>query len=168
MLAFEHWRKAGADHRMGYMSNTPEPPVYEGSCFCGHNRFRFRGRPFWITYDHDDDCRKAIGAPLVVWIGYPVNDVEILAGVPAIYRSSPGVRRHFCDRCGTSIAYEDDGLPGEIYYTIGVFDEPGAFEPEAHAFYPERLPWLKMEDGLPNYPGHTRPRVVKAQKPFND
>ena len=150
------------------MSSGTEPTVYEGSCFCRHNQFRFHGRPFWITYDHDADCRKAVGAPLVIWIGYLAGDVERLRGQPAVFNSSPVIRRHFCDRCGTSIAYEDDGLSGEVYYTIGVFDEPEAFEPEAHAFYPERLSWLRIQDGLSRCPRHTRERVSHRHKPTCD
>lgn len=141
------------------MAEDVASPVYEGRCFCGHNRYRFHGRPFWVTYDHDSDCRRAIGAPLVVWVGYKAEAVETVGGEAKVYNSSPGIRRHFCDRCGTSIAYEDEGLPGEIHITIGVFETPDAFAPEAHAFYPERLPWLRLDDDLPHYPGHTMKRV---------
>lgn len=150
------------------MSSETEPPTYEGSCFCGQIRFRFRGRPLWITYDHDSDCRKAIGAPLVVWVGYRTSDVELVAGMPAVYNSSPGIRRSFCARCGTSIAYEDDGLPDETYYTIGLFDEPEAFAPKAHAFLSERLSWVKIADELPRYPGHSRERVARTRKTARD
>lgn len=146
------------------MPNDAGATTYEGSCFCGRNRFRFHGRPIWITYDHDSDCRRAIGAPLVVWVGYMAKDVELVEGKPAIYNSSPGIRRRFCGTCGTSIAYEDDGLPGEIYYTIGVFHEPEAFAPVAHGFYSEKLSWLKLKDDLPHYQSHTRQRTGQGHK----
>jgi hypothetical protein len=39
---------------------------------------------------------------------------------------------------------------GEIYeFHIGTFDEPGAFEPTSHLFYPQRISWMEVQDDLP-------------------
>lgn len=35
--------------------------VETGGCFCGAITAEMRGEPFWICFDHDDDCRRAIG-----------------------------------------------------------------------------------------------------------
>ena len=32
-----------------------------GVCFCGAITAELRGEPFWICFDHDDDCRRATG-----------------------------------------------------------------------------------------------------------
>jgi hypothetical protein len=39
------------------------------ACFCGAIVGEVEGDPFWICYDHDDDCRRAIGGPLTIWVG---------------------------------------------------------------------------------------------------
>ena len=31
-----------------------------GACFCGGIAAAMDGEPFWICYDRDDDCRRAI------------------------------------------------------------------------------------------------------------
>jgi hypothetical protein len=84
--------------------------VESGSCFCGAITAEFDGEPFWIGYDHDDDCRKAIGSPLTVWVGYRPNQFRLTRGAPKAFSKTRGVTRTFCSDCGTSIGYLDAGL----------------------------------------------------------
>ncbi|CAN7701516.1 GFA family protein [Rhizobium sp. LjRoot98] len=58
-----------------------------------------------------------------------------ITGIPKTYSKTPGVVRTFCGECGTSIAYQDEGLPSEIYLCIGFMNAPERFEPEAHGFW---------------------------------
>lgn len=131
--------------------------VATGGCLCGAVRMRAVGEPICVVYCHCDDCRRASGAPLMVFAGYDEERARI-EGEPSFYSSSPGVRRSFCGKCGTSISYKDELLPGEVYLCVGVFDDPGRFEPEAHGWVSRRLPWLRVRDGLPVYEKSTRPR----------
>ena len=57
--------------------------------------------------------------------GDGAGDVEGLQVVPWC---SPVL----CADCGTSLSYEDERLPGEVYLMLGAFDDPDPFEPEAH------------------------------------
>src|SRR4051794_14233198 len=52
-----------------------------GTCFCGAVAAEMRGDPFWICYDHDDGCRRAIGSPLTIWIGYHPSEFRLTRGV---------------------------------------------------------------------------------------
>lgn len=122
-----------------------------GRCLCGGVRVRVTGEPLHVAYCHCADCRKASGAPTMVFAGYRTGEVEV-NGEPRTYGSSPGVRRSFCGGCGTSLFYEDrERLPGEVYIAVGLFDEPGRFVPEEHAWDSRRLAWLGIQDGLPRY-----------------
>ena len=133
------------------MTGDDAGPV-TGGCLCGAVRFRLDARPDWISYCHCRDCRKASGAPVVVFVGAAGAGVSFEGKAePAIHRSSPEVRRSFCPRCGSPIAYEDAGLPGMIYFFLGAFDEPESFPPRHHAFESQRLPWLRIDDGLPRH-----------------
>jgi hypothetical protein len=129
-----------------------------GSCFCGAIAAEMMGEPFWIIYDHDDDCRKAIGAPLTIWVGYRTEKVRFVQGVPKAFSRTPGVMRTFCAECGSSIGYRDDGLGGETWLTIGFLDFPERFAPEAHGYWRLRLPWIMLADDLPRFETYTRER----------
>ena len=49
------------------------------------------------------------------------------------------------------LAKDYERLPGETYLPGGVFDDPEAFEPEAHDWVSRRLQWFDVPDGLPRY-----------------
>ena len=69
------------------------------------------------------------------------------------YASSSGVVRAFCPDCGTTLTWEtvfgDEGAVCAIH--ISSFDDPAAFPPTAHSFYPERIAWFEVADDLPRY-----------------
>ncbi len=117
-----------------------------------------RGEPFWICFDHDDDCRRAIGSPLAIWVGYRPDQFRLTRGTPKSFSKTSGVVRTFCPECGTSISYSDRGLADELYLTIGFFDRPERFAPQAHAYWRMRLPWLDFADRLPRVDGYSRDR----------
>ncbi|HIP78351.1 MAG TPA: GFA family protein [Kiloniellaceae bacterium] len=132
--------------------------IETGSCFCGAIAAELRGEPFWVVYDHDDDCRRAIGSPLTVWIGYWTDQVRFTRGAPKIFSKTPGVERSFCADCGTSIGYSDAGLADEIHLCIGFMDHPERFPPQAHSFWRLKLPWVEMADALPRLDATSRRR----------
>ena len=127
-------------------------------CFCGKIQAEARGEPFWVCSDHDDDCRRAIGSPLNVWIGYRPEQVSFNSGQPKAFSRTPGVTRTFCADCGTSIGYTDAGLADELYLTIGFMEHPERFFPQAHAYWSMRLPWVEFPDSLPRIEGVSRTR----------
>lgn len=90
-----------------------------GACFCGAIAAEMTGEPFWICYDHDDDCRRAIGSPLTVWVGYRPAQVRFTRGTPKTFSRTRGVVRSFCGDCGSAIDYRDEGTPDELYLAIG-------------------------------------------------
>lgn len=131
--------------------------VAGGGCYCGNLRIQASGQPLYISYCHCRDCRKFTGAPVTVFVGYRTDQIEI-HGSPGIYSSSPEVQRSFCTACGSPISYEDEGLPQEMYLTVGVFDEPEQFGPWLHGWTAQSLGWLRIEDDLPRCEGTSRPR----------
>ncbi|MER8963031.1 GFA family protein [Mesorhizobium sp. M0701] len=139
-------------------SSKAIPRTETGSCFCGAITAEMRGEPFWICSDHDDDCRKAIGSPLSVWVGYRPSEFTLLTGTPKTFSKTPAVLRSFCADCGTSIGYVDQGLPDELYLAIGFLDHPERFPPQAHAYWDMRLPWVDFPDELPRVGTYSRRR----------
>ncbi len=117
----------------------------EGGCMCGAIRFRLIGPPYEVDYCHCQSCRKHTGAPVSAFADCKRDVFELLRGEIAIYQSSPGVRRGFCAKCGSTLTYEADNLPDEIHIHIGALDRPQDFVPHGKGTFPEeRLPWLKI------------------------
>jgi hypothetical protein len=78
--------------------------VETGACFCGNITAQIIGEPFWICYDHDDDCRRAVGIPLNLWVGCRPSQFTLLRGTLKRFSKTKGITRSFCGDCGTSIA----------------------------------------------------------------
>jgi hypothetical protein len=51
-----------------------------------------------------------------------------------------------------------EGLSDELYVSIGFPDSPERFQPQAHAYWRMKLPWLAFADDLPRADGYTRAR----------
>jgi hypothetical protein len=119
-----------------------------GGCSCGAIRFEATGEPRWVAHCHCTDCRRATASAMTTYAGYARTQVRFVAGEPASRHSSPGVTRRFCAACGTPISFEGERWPDEIHLFVCTFDDPAAFEPRAHVYTAEQVPWLHLDDGL--------------------
>ncbi len=122
-----------------------------GGCQCGAVRFEAEGQPKWVAHCHCEDCRRAVASPLTTYAGYLTSRVRFPKEAPTGYESSPGVTRRFCAKCGTPISFEGARWPDEIHLFVCAFDDAAAFEPRAHVYVSEQLPWLHLGDDLPRH-----------------
>ena len=85
----------------------------------------------------------------MMFVGFPLDQVEWPAEQRALYESSPGVFRGFCRDCGTSLTYEGVWKGKELFEVhIGTLDEPDKFAPSRHWFHNERIAWFDTTDTL--------------------
>ncbi|MGI9449906.1 MAG: GFA family protein [Geminicoccaceae bacterium] len=126
-----------------------------GGCMCGIVRYEAIGAPCRTIHCHCEDCRKHTGAPAATLAVYKADQVKFSGGERGIFRSSPGVERAFCSKCGTSLTFETDLRSyGPICALhISTFDNPNALMPTHHSFYSERISWFDIADDLPRYAG---------------
>jgi hypothetical protein len=75
------------------------------------------------------------------------SDFAWEAGEPKCYKTDTGAYRTFCDSCGTSLTYENDGSPNEIDITTGSLDDAEHFPPGRDVFPEEKLSWVPLIDG---------------------
>ena len=123
---------------------------HAGGCLCGAVRYEASGEPKWIANCHCASCRRALGAPMTTYAGFPAERFAWTTGEPVRFHSSPGVTRSFCGRCGTSLTYEGERWAGEVHVLVGALDHPEDFPPQSDAFAAEKLPWLHLgEAGRP-------------------
>ena len=124
---------------------------YVGGCLCGAVRYRLTAAGTNLCYCHCTSCRRAAGAPAVPWGTFARSAFTVTRGSLLEFRSSPPVLRGFCPQCGTSLTYRHERRAGEIDVTLASLDDPGALAPQMHVWVAEKLPWVSIGDGLPQF-----------------
>ena len=121
----------------------------EGGCLCGQVRYVADGEPVNVRICHCRMCQGAIGAAFNARMLFRRSDVEITGEIRQ-FNSSPELARGFCATCGSTLfsARESQGLIGR---TSGTLDDPSVFQPTMHIWTSSRQPWLRIDDGLPQY-----------------
>jgi hypothetical protein len=126
---------------------------YAGGCFCGAVRYEASGTPRTLCYCHCQSCRRAAGSPAVAWGTFDRSRFRVTRGSLAELKSSPGVVRGFCARCGSCLTYTHEARCTEIDVTLATLDDAAALAPTMHVWVADKLPWVKIEDGLPQFAG---------------
>lgn len=134
------------------MSPEPLPLPLEGGCLCGDVRYRIDVPPSEVVHCHCGLCRRSAGAAFVTWLSVRADAFRYTAGAPAAYRSSPRAVREHCARCGTSLSFRFDSPGDSIDVTAASLDRPELAEPGWHIWLESRLPWIRLDDGLPGQP----------------
>ena len=142
------------------MSQTAaaDASVFSGACLCGAIRYAARGAPARVNHCHCVQCQRQSGAAMVTWATWPRAALRMLQGEPADFESSPGVKRSFCRRCGSTLFWRRapardraDPQPEEIDIAAGTLDDADQLAPSEHIFVKSRRPWMPLCDGLPAY-----------------
>jgi len=127
--------------------------LFSGGCLCGAVRYEARGSPADPCFCHCRSCRLAAGAPMVPWASFERGRFRISRGTLTEHRSSARVWRGFCAACGTQLTYRDEGRAAQIDVTLATLDEPAAVAPQMHVWTAHKLPWVQLDDGLPQHAG---------------
>lgn len=125
----------------------------EGGCLCGAVRLAVEGPPVQTELCHCAMCRRAAGAPVVAWGTWPRERFRWTAGQPVVHASSNEARRSFCGACGTSLTFELVDAPDTVDVTLASLDDPTLFPPSRHIWTMSRLPWLRLDERLPQHEG---------------
>ncbi|MGH7153770.1 MAG: GFA family protein [Acetobacteraceae bacterium] len=122
-----------------------------GRCFCGDIAYIVSGAPLHVVHCHCESCRRATSSPITTFLIVRRAELRYTHGTPSLYASSPGVRRSFCARCGSPIAYESDGRPDQVDLYVCSLNDPALAAPTMHVHVEERVPWFDTLDDLPRY-----------------
>jgi hypothetical protein len=132
-----------------------QKPTYAGGCLCGSVRYEVSGAVSNLCYCHCSSCRRAAGAPLVPWGTFARDSFRVTRGVLSEYRSSAPVLRGFCAACGSSLTYCHQARPAEIDVTLATLDDAARLPPQMHVWVGDKLPWVSIADGLPQFAAGT-------------
>jgi hypothetical protein len=124
---------------------------YLGGCLCGGVRYQLSGPVSNLCFCHCASCRRASGAPMVPWGTFVRENFRLTRGSLAEYRSSPAVTRGFCAACGTSLTYRHDDRARDIDVTLATLDDPTLLAPQVHIWVGDKLPWVSINDGRPQF-----------------
>ena len=72
-------------------------------------------------------------------------------GETARYASSEVLDRVFCKICGTRL-FAWRKKPAVAGVALAAFDDRNAFTPTDHMWVTEKMEWVRLDDGLPQYP----------------
>jgi len=129
-----------------------EKTHYSGGCLCGAVRYEVSGAARHLCYCHCESCRRASGAAAVPWGTFDRHSFRVTRGTLAEFRSSEPVRRGYCPGCGSCLTYRHATRPAEIDVTLATLDEAAQLAPQMHVWVADKLPWARIDDGLPQCP----------------
>ncbi len=124
-------------------------PDHTGGCLCGDVKIEVHGDPLWAGHCHCPSCQKAVGAAFATYAGFKKQAVRLSGDTLEVFRSSPGVTRRFCKKCGSAVSFEGEAWPDEIHLHLVLLDDADMFEPQNHTYVKTRQPWVHLQDGLP-------------------
>jgi hypothetical protein len=119
-----------------------------GGCACGAVRYAVNLELTPVTFCHCSKCRRwhgHVGAYTAVdRPGFQVTERRGLRW----YALSPTVRRGFCGECGSSLLWDEDGVP-KIGICAGTLDAPTGLRPKAHIYLGSKGDYYDVpDDGL--------------------
>ena len=128
--------------------------MIRGSCLCKRVRFEIQGQLGGASHCHCSMCRKATGAAFGTYAEVKIENLKIVSGAELIlrYRSSPGVERTFCARCGSTLQFVSEKSPGKVEVALGTLDDDPGIKVPRHIFVASKAPWFDITDGLPQFP----------------
>ncbi len=124
--------------------------IHEGGCLCGAVRFKAEGEPINVRICHCRNCQMAMGSPYYARALFP-QDALTVEGETSRYPTSERLDRVFCTRCGTRLfSWRTNGTAAGV--SLAAFDDRNAFAPTEHIWVSEKIDWVRLDDGLPQYP----------------
>ena len=130
--------------------------MIRGSCLCGSVRYEVRGPLGPASHCHCSMCRKVHGAAFGTYSRVQRTDFVLVSGAEDIasYQSSPEVTRTFCRRCGSTLQFIRATRPHTFALALGTLDDDPGVRPSMHIHIETKVPWLDIDDGLPQHIGH--------------
>jgi hypothetical protein len=133
------------------MRDPEQQQSYTGRCFCGAAAYVIKGLINGLCCCHCDSCRRSSGAPFVAWGTIGIRALTLDQGSLSYHASSVGVQRGFCPNCGTSMTYFNEVRPAHLDINLVTLDAGHGLQPECHIWIADKLPWVQLADGLPQF-----------------
>jgi len=130
--------------------------MLHGSCACGRVRYQLDGELRGaLGHCHCWQCRKHSGASFGTTAAVMTEEFSVVAGEDLLssWESSPGIERVFASCCGSPLFKRIAALPQVMGLRLGGLDSDPGRMVEQHIFVGSKVPWVEIDDGLPQKPG---------------
>ncbi len=127
--------------------------IHEGGCVCGAVRYRVKNAPARTSACHCRFCQRRTGSAFGIGAYFREADVEILGGELKTYEhrsdeTQRWLRMQFCPRCGATVTWTAEALPGMRAIAGGSFDDPKWLRIERHAWLRSAHPGSAVPEGV--------------------
>lgn len=120
-----------------------------GGCLCGAIRYEATKAPHYTGYCHCTMCQKGLGNLFGTFVCFRTAKFRYLADEPEWYVRDDRIRRGFCRKCGSPIAYQKPDTDWlAIWY--GTLDDRETYLPQAHTHSGTKLSWVDIQAHLPH------------------
>ncbi|MEO0401651.1 MAG: GFA family protein [Pseudomonadota bacterium] len=121
----------------------------QGSCLCGGVTYTLTGPLRDSVACHCIQCRKTSGHYVSATQVEPGHLTITSDATLAYYESSPGARRGFCNRCGSSLFWQHDDDNGAVSVMSGTLDGPTGMVTGKHIFTAFKGDYYDIADSIP-------------------
>jgi hypothetical protein len=127
-----------------------------GGCACGAVRYEVSGEPIFVNNCHCSLCQRQTGSTSVVNMFYEAESLTPLSGETTQHVLKTGSGRDNvvtrCAACGTAMW----SMPARLgtllaIVRVGTLDDPGSVRPDAVIFAADRMPWVTLPEGIPQF-----------------
>lgn len=127
----------------------------KGSCLCKKVTFEVSKFEPLVGHCHCTMCQKFHGAAFSTFVECKLEQLTWLTGEQylASYQAENGTVRKFCQCCGSSLVFESqfNRQQNTIEIALAAFDSLAAVHPDSHIYTSTKVPWLTINDGLPQH-----------------
>lgn len=117
------------------------------TCRCGQLRATCAGEPVRVSVCHCLECQKRSGSAFAVQARWPEDQVTINGGYREwsyIGETGNHATFRFCPKCGSTVAYVIDRMPGLIAIAVGAFADPQFPPPIYSVFEGRKHEWVAI------------------------
>lgn len=122
--------------------------MYRGSCHCGGVSYQTPGPLRPVIACHCGQCRKQSGH---YWAATQAANASLDikdTGTLTWYRASERAARGFCNRCGASLFWREDGTD-TTSIGAGTLDGPSGLATAKHIYVKDKGDYYQIEEGVP-------------------
>ena len=128
---------------------------HHASCSCGQLTIDYDGEIAKTSICHCFECQKRTGSAFGIQVRLETAKISIQGDSTVFQRKGDEgvVTLHFCPKCGSTVYWELDGMPGSTVVAAGSFTNPELPSPTFMVYGNRKHHWIKMPDTAVEYFG---------------